>query len=67
MSISLVLSGGAARGAFELGVLQYFDEQNIHIKNISFFKSNDDIFIFDCYFNFIPISVLRIHIFKPLF
>ena len=35
MSISLVLSGGAARGAFELGVLQYFDEQNIQIKNIS--------------------------------
>jgi len=35
MSISLCLGGGGARGAFELGVLQYIDEKNIKISNIS--------------------------------
>jgi NTE family protein len=32
--ISLALSGGAARGAYHLGVLQYIDEMNIKIKAI---------------------------------
>lgn len=35
MSISLVLSGGAARGAFHLGVLHFLEEQNIPIKSYS--------------------------------
>lgn len=35
MSISLVLSGGAARGAFHLGVLCFLEEQNIQIKAYS--------------------------------
>ncbi len=33
--ISLALSGGAARGAYHLGVLQYIDEMNIKVKAIS--------------------------------
>lgn len=33
--ICLSLSGGGARGAYHLGVLQYLDEQNIKIKAIS--------------------------------
>jgi NTE family protein len=33
--ISLALSGGAARGAYHLGVLQYIDENNIEVKAIS--------------------------------
>lgn len=33
--ISLALSGGAARGAYQLGVLQFLDEQNIQVKAIS--------------------------------
>lgn len=33
--ISLALSGGAARGAYHLGVLQYFDESNIEVKAMS--------------------------------
>jgi len=33
--ISLALSGGAARGAYHLGVLQYIDEQNIKVKAIA--------------------------------
>ncbi|MDD5406838.1 MAG: patatin-like phospholipase family protein [Sulfurovaceae bacterium] len=32
--ISLALSGGAARGAYHLGVLQYIDDMNIKIKYI---------------------------------
>lgn len=32
--ISLALSGGAARGAYHLGVLQYIDEMNIQVKAI---------------------------------
>ncbi|MFA5649250.1 MAG: patatin-like phospholipase family protein [Bacteroidales bacterium] len=32
--ISLALSGGAARGAYHLGVLQYIDEMNIKVKAI---------------------------------
>jgi NTE family protein len=32
--ISLALSGGAARGAYHLGVLQYIDENNIEVKAI---------------------------------
>lgn len=32
--ISLALSGGAARGAYHLGVLQYIDEMNIKVKVI---------------------------------
>ncbi|MEN8718577.1 MAG: patatin-like phospholipase family protein [Sulfurovum sp.] len=35
MTVSLCLSGGGARGAFELGVLQYLDENNVTINNIS--------------------------------
>lgn len=31
MKLGLVLSGGAARGAFHLGVLQFLEEQNIKI------------------------------------
>jgi len=33
--ITLALSGGAAKGAYHLGVLQYLDEQKVHIKAIS--------------------------------
>lgn len=33
--ITLALSGGAAKGAYHLGVLQYLDEQNVRIKAIS--------------------------------
>lgn len=33
--ISLALSGGAARGAYHLGVLHFLDEQNIKVKAIS--------------------------------
>lgn len=33
--ISLALSGGAARGAYHLGILQFLDEQNIKVKAIS--------------------------------
>jgi len=33
--ISLALSGGAARGAYHLGVLQFLDEQGIKVKAIS--------------------------------
>jgi NTE family protein len=32
MQISLSLSGGAARGAYHLGVLHYFDEMHIEVK-----------------------------------
>lgn len=35
MKISLVLSGGAARGAFHLGVLQALDERGVEIEAIS--------------------------------
>lgn len=34
-NISLALSGGSARGAFTLGVLKFFEEQNIQIKRYS--------------------------------
>jgi len=33
--VSLALSGGAARGAYHLGVLDYLDEKNIKVKAIS--------------------------------
>lgn len=35
MNLSVVLSGGAARGAFHLGVLHFLEEQNIAIKAYS--------------------------------
>lgn len=35
MKFGLVLGGGAARGAFHLGVLHYLEEQNIHIDTYS--------------------------------
>jgi NTE family protein len=34
LEIVLALSGGGARGGFHLGVLQYLDDNNIHIKAI---------------------------------
>ena len=34
MQVSLSLSGGAARGAYHLGVLHYLDEQSIEVKAI---------------------------------
>lgn len=35
MKLSVCLSGGGARGSFELGVLQYMHENNIDIENFS--------------------------------
>ncbi len=35
MKFGLVLSGGAARGAFHLGILQFLEEQNINIDSYS--------------------------------
>ena len=34
-NLALVLSGGAARGAFHLGVLSFFEQHNIEIKAYS--------------------------------